>query len=327
MKVLVVKTSSMGDVIHTFPAVTDALRARPGLTIDWCVEAPFAEIVALHPGVTTIHKVSLRRWRKEIFSAETWRTIRALSRTLKEAKYDLVIDAQGLMKSAFLVRLAKAPAAGFDRDSVREQAAALVYSHAYPVSRDLHAIDRTRLLFGKALGYEPDLSRLDNGIVPPAPVFPERGGPTAFLLHGTSRESKKWPVAGWIETAAALVERGMIPVTTWSNAAEKETADAIGAAVPSTVVVEKSPLLAIAGEIGRASLVIGADTGLMHLASAFSLSTVALFVATKPGLTGPIGPRSVALTPESGDGISVGRVLAAAEGMMGKGGWRKPEEG
>lgn len=318
MRVLVVKTSSMGDVIHTFPAVTDALRARPDLTIDWCVEAPFAELVSLHPGVSTIHPVSLRGWRKALLSRETWRAVGSLSHALKAAKYDLVIDVQGLMKSAFLVTLAKAPAAGFDRTSVRELPASLVYSHAYPVPRDLHAISRARLLFGKALGYEPDLSRLDNGIVPPPPVFPERGGPTAFLLHGTSRKTKMWPVARWIETAGALVERGLVPVTTWSGPAERQTAETIAAAVPATVVVPKSPLLAIAGEIGRASLVIGADTGLMHLASAFSLPTVALFVATTPGLTGPIGPRSIALVPEGGDGIPVGRVVAAAAEAMSK---------
>lgn len=316
MKVLVVKTSSMGDVIHTFPAVTDALRARPGLVLDWCVEAPFAELVALHPGISTIHRVAIRGWRRRLRSPETWRAVASLSRALKEARYDLVIDAQGLMKSAVLARRARAPIAGFDRSSVREPLARLAYRHAYPVPRDLHAITRTRILFGKALGYEPDLSSLDNGIVPPPATGPAHAAPTAFLLHGTSREAKKWPVASWIETAAALVGQGLIPVTTWSDPAEKETAEAIAAAVPATLVLPKSPLGAIAGEIGRARLVIGADTGLMHLASAFALPTVAIFVATKPGLTGPLGPRSVALTPQDGDRVTPGRVLAAAAAMM-----------
>lgn len=318
MKVLIVKTSSMGDVIHTFPAVTDALRARPDLSLDWCVEAPFAELATLHPGIATVHRVAIRGWRRRLMSADTWREMASLSRALKQTKYDLVIDAQGLMKSALLARRARAPIAGFDRSSVREPLARLAYRHAYEVPRDLHAITRTRILFGKALAYEPDLSRIDNGIVPPAAAGPARAGPTAFLLHGTSRESKLWPVKRWIETAGALAEQGLLPVTTWSSPAEKATAEAIAAAVPATIVIPKSPLLAIAGEIGRASLVIGADTGLMHLASAFSLPTVALFVATKPGRTGPIGPRSIALVPEGDDGIAVGRVLAAAAEMMSK---------
>lgn len=318
MKVLVVKTSSMGDVIHTFPAVTDALLARPDLVLDWCVEAPFAGLVSLHPGISTIHRVAIRGWRKRLLSPGTWREMASLSRALKQARYDLVIDAQGLMKSAVLARRARAPIAGFDRSSVREPLARLAYRHAYAVPRDLHAITRTRILFGKALGYEPDLSRLDNGIVAPHAEGPARAAPTAFLLHGTSRESKMWPVARWIETAAALVERGLVPVTTWSSPAEKETAAAIAAAVPATIVLPKSPLEAVAGEIGRAGLVIGADTGLMHLASAFSLPTVAVFVATRPGLTGPLGPRSIALTPEDGDGVAVERVLAAAAQMMAK---------
>lgn len=319
MRVLVVKTSSMGDVIHTFPAVTDALRARCDLTLDWCVEEPFAPLAALHPGISTIHRVALRGWRKRLMSADTWRAVGSLSRAMKEARYDLVIDAQGLMKSAVLARRARAPIAGYDWPSVREPLARLAYRHAYAVPRDLHAITRTRILFGKALGYEPDLSRLDNGIVAPPAAGPTRSAPTAFLLHGTSREAKKWPVASWIETAAALAGQGLLPLTTWSSPAEKETAEAIAAAVPATIVLPKSPLEAVAGEIGRAHLVIGADTGLMHLASAFSLPTVAVFVATRPGLTGPLGPRSIALTPEDGDGIAVGRVLAAAAEMMSKG--------
>ncbi len=316
MKVLVVKTSSLGDVIHTFPAVTDALRARPDLTLDWCVEEPFAGLVALHPGISTIHRVALRGWRRRLMSADTWRAMASLSRSLKEARYDLVIDAQGLMKSAVLARRARAPISGFDWSSVREPLARLAYRNAYAVPRDLHAITRTRILFGKALGYEPDLSHLDNGIVAPAATDPARAAPTAFLLHGTSREAKKWPVTNWIETAAALAGQGLIPLTTWSNPTEKETAEAIALAVPATIVLPKSPLAAVAGEIGRASLVIGADTGLMHLASAFALPTVAIFVATKPGLTGPLGPRSIALTPEDGDRVAPGRVLAAAAAMM-----------
>ncbi|HHZ10007.1 MAG TPA: lipopolysaccharide heptosyltransferase I, partial [Rhizobiales bacterium] len=205
------------------------------------------------------------------------------------------------------------------RWSVREPLARLAYRHAYGVPRDLHAIARTRILFGRALGYEPDLSHLDNGIKAPPPPGPIRAAPTAFLLHGTSREAKKWPVANWIETAAALAGQGLIPLTTWSSAAERETAETIASAVPATIVLPKSPLEAVAGEIGRASLVIGADTGLMHLASAFALPTVAVFVATKPGLTGPLGPRSIALAPRDDDGVAVSRVLAAAAEMMAKG--------
>ncbi|MER8632451.1 lipopolysaccharide heptosyltransferase I [Mesorhizobium opportunistum] len=316
MKVLIVKTSSMGDVIHTFPAVEDASLVRPDVTFDWCVEEAFAGIVALHPAIGRIHTVAIRRWRKALLDGATWREAAALRRTLRECRYDLVIDAQGLLKSALVARQAGAPIAGFNRSSAREPSATLFYDVTYGVPRNLHAIERTRRLFGQALGYQPDLSTLNSGIVPP-PVTPANiGANIAFLLHGTSREDKKWPVEDWIGTARLLVERGMAPVTTWSNEREKAVAEAIARAVPSTVVVPKSPLADIAAILGRSTLVIGADTGLTHLASAFGLPTVAVFLATEPGLTGPRGPYASTLLAPPGGRLTPAEVVAEAERLL-----------
>lgn len=319
MRVLIVKTSSMGDVIHTFPAVTDALTARADLSLDWCVEEPFAGLVALHPGIGHIHKVALRSWRKTALSSETRSAVDNVKRDMRERRYDLVIDAQGLLKSVFLARMAGAPIAGFDRQSVRESLSALFYRHRFSVARDLHAITRTRLLFGAALGYEPDLDRLDNGIVAPVAQTPRYGDRTVFLLHGTSWESKKWPVESWIAVAGALATRGLTPVTTWSNPAERAVAQAIAQAVPQSAVIDRSPLATIAAEIGRATLVIGADTGLTHLASAFGLPTIAIFLATQPGLTGPLGPHSIVLERETpGVAVTPARVVGIADEMLGQ---------
>ena len=316
MKVLVVKTSSMGDVIHTFPSIEDARRNRPDVSFDWCVEEAFAGIVALHPAVGAIHTVAIRRWRKAPFNPDTWREAAKLRRALREARYDLVIDAQGLLKSALVARQAAAPIAGLDRASAREPSATLFYDRKYAVPRGLHAIERTRRLFGLALGYEPDLSTLDSGIVPPPGGLHGVGGPTAFLLHGTSREDKKWPVADWIETARLLVEKGMKPVTTWSNAAEKAVAEAIAAGEPGTIVVPKSTLAEIAAIIGRSALVVGADTGLTHLASAFGLPTVAVFLSTEPGLTGPRGAYASTLLAAPGERLNPTTVMAEAEKLL-----------
>jgi heptosyltransferase-1 len=310
MKVLIVKTSSMGDVIHTFPALEDALRARPDISFDWCVEEAFAGIVSLHPSIRKIHTVAIRRWRNNLLNEKTWREARALHRALREARYDLVIDAQGLLKSALVAKAAGAPIAGFDR--ARERLAALFYSQRHSVASDLHAIERTRRLFGLALGYEPDLSTLDSGIAPPTAATSN----TVFLLHGTSREDKKWPTEDWVETARLLVDAGMKPVTTWSNEREKAVAKAIVAAVPETVLIEKSKLVEIAAQIGRSSLVIGADTGLMHLASAYGLPTVAIFLTTQPGLTGPLGPFSSTLLAPTGGRVAPAQVMAEAERLL-----------
>lgn len=313
MKVLLVKTSSMGDVIHTFPAVTDLLANRPGTVVDWLVEEPFAPLAGLHTGVREVIPVAMRRWRRQLLSGATWAEVRQLRRRLRQAGYDLVVDAQGLLKSALLARLAGVAVEGLDRASIREPAASLLYRTGHGVARNQHAIQRTRKLFGSVFGYAPDLSRLDHGIALPESADP----PTAFLLHGTSREDKKWPAADWSETARQLFARGFLPVTTWSNAAERDVAAAIAAAVPATTVLEKMPLGALAERVGQSALVVGADTGLTHLANAFGIPTVAIFTATRPGLTGPLGPRSLALTvqpdtlgPRAKDGQTEG------EGML-----------
>ncbi|ESZ66155.1 MULTISPECIES: lipopolysaccharide heptosyltransferase I [unclassified Mesorhizobium] len=316
MKVLIVKTSSMGDVTHTFPAVEDARRKRPDIAFDWCVEEAFAAIVALHPAIAKIHTVAIRRWRKHLFNAGTWREATSLRRALQAGEYDLVIDAQGLLKSALVAKQAAAPIAGFDRASAREPLATLFYQRKYAVPRNLHAIERTRRLFGLALGYEPDLSTLASGIVPPPGRLAGIDGKTAFLLHGTSREDKKWPAEDWIETARLLVGTGMTPVTTWSNEREKAVAEAIAKAVPSTIVVPRSPLADIAAILGRSTLVIGADTGLTHLASAFGLPTVAVFLATEPGLTGPRGQYASTLLAASGERLVPAQVVSEAEKLL-----------
>ncbi|PBB38591.1 lipopolysaccharide heptosyltransferase I [Mesorhizobium sp. WSM3868] len=316
MRVLIVKTSSMGDVIHTFPAVEDALRNRPDISFDWCVEEAFAAIVALHPAIGTIHKVAIRRWRKKPFDRGTWREMAGLRRAFRSRRYDLVIDAQGLLKSAVVAKQSGAPIAGFDPSSAREPSATLLYERKYAVPRELHAIERTRRLFGLALGYQADLSTLSSGIVPPAGGLSGVEGKTAFLLHGTSREDKKWPVEDWVETARRLVSQQFTPIVTWSNEAEKRVAEAIAGAVPETVLVPKSPLADVAAILGRSTLVIGADTGLTHLASAFGLPTVAIFLATEPGLTGPRGPYSSTLLAPAGGKVTPAEVMAEAERLL-----------
>lgn len=296
MKVLVVKMSSMGDVVHTLPAVTDALAARPDITVDWCVEAAFAPIVRLHPGVRRIHEIRLRAWRKTPFSAASWRAARALRRDLKVERYDLVIDAQGLLKSALLARLTGAPVAGFDAASAREPLAARFYGKRHAIPRDRHAIDRLRLLFSNILGYQPDLAGLDYGIATPTGGGARR---TAVLLHGTTWPSKRWSTENWIELARTLIADGLTPQVTFADAGEEEVALAIAAGAPGTELVAKAPLDRVAAMIGAADVVVGCDTGLTHLAAALGRPTVALFLSTKPGLTGVVGQQAVILEASS----------------------------
>jgi heptosyltransferase-1 len=284
MKLLLVKTSSMGDVIHTFPAVTEALSARPDLVVDWLVEESFVDVARLHPGVRRVIPVAVRRWRKGMLHAQTRAEVADVRRVLRSESYDLVLDAQGLMKSAWLARWARRPIEGFDGRSVREWPASLVYGRAHTVAREAHAIERTRRLFGAVLGYTPDLDRFATGL--------ERqgtGNDEVFLLHGTTWATKRWPTDHWIALAGALAARGLRPVVTHSNPQEEAVAAAIAAAGPAVLHLPKSPLAVVATRLAAARSAVGVDTGLTHLAAAFGLPTVALFSSTVPGLTGPMG--------------------------------------
>ncbi|SFM88238.1 heptosyltransferase-1 [Pleomorphomonas diazotrophica] len=291
MKVLIVKMSSMGDVVHALPALTDALKARPDLVVDWCVEAAFAPLVRLHPGVRHVHEIRLRAWRKAALKAESWRAARTLIRALRAERYDLVIDAQGLLKSALVARLTGARVAGLNAASAREPLAARLYGERHTIPRDRHAIARLRLLFGAILGYAPDLATLDYGIAHGS----DEPDPTVVLLHGTTWPSKRWSTESWIELANALIREGLRPQVTYADAAEEATARAIVAGSPGTELIPRAPLGEVASLIGRASAVVGCDTGLTHLAAALDRPTVALFLSTKPGLTGVAGRRAMVL--------------------------------
>lgn len=287
MKALLVKTSSMGDVIHTFPAVTEALAARPDLVLDWMVEESFAEVARLHPGVRRVIPVAVRRWRKGILRAETRAEITDVKKAVRAETYDLVLDAQGLIKSAWLARFAARPIEGFDGGSVREWPASLVYARGHPIAREAHAIERTRRLFGAVFGYAPDLDRFATGL--------EReglGNDEVFLLHGTTWATKRWPREDWIALAKGLTARGLTPVVTHADAAEEAVADAIAAAVAGVVHLPKTRLGLLAERLSRAHGAVGVDTGLTHLSAAFGVPTVALFSSTVPGLTGPMGRAS-----------------------------------
>ncbi|MBP6816663.1 MAG: lipopolysaccharide heptosyltransferase I, partial [Burkholderiaceae bacterium] len=185
MRIALIKSSSMGDVIHALPVVSDLLAARPGIEIDWLVEESFADLPRLHPGVDRTLTVAVRRWRRTPLSAAVRAEVRDLAARLRERRYDLALDLQGLVKSAWLARLTGAPIAGFAWGSAREPLASLAYRHRYPVPHDLHAIERLRRLAGQALGYSVDgLPRFE--LRPPGIALPWCPAPPyAVFLHAT----------------------------------------------------------------------------------------------------------------------------------------------
>lgn len=308
MKVLVVKTSSLGDVVHTLPALTDASSALPDLRFDWLVEEAFAEIPAWHPAVANVIPIAIRRWRKDLVQSWSRGELTACRQRLAAADYDLVIDAQGLLKSAIPARWARAPIAGFDRQTVREPLAAFAYRFRYRVARDQHAVERTRSLFAQALGYtKPDAVgsyALDHARF--GGVAANR--PRVLFLHGTTRAAKHWPEPYWRSLCERAAAAGLEVVLPWGNAPERERAERIAEGVAGAAVLPRLALAEVAAQLLAADAVVAVDTGLAHLAAALDRPTVALYGPTSPRLVGTYGGNQIHLTAadSTGDGDASG---------------------
>lgn len=293
MRILIVKTSSLGDVVHTLPALTDAARALPGIRFDWVVEEGFAEIPSWHPAVDNVIPVAIRRWRKQI-----WRALRSgewaqFRQRLQAHRYDLVIDAQGLLKSAWLARKVDAPLAGYDRYSIREPLAALAYQRRYAVAREQHAVERIRQLFALALGYELPTTPGDYGLTraqfaSAVDRYPEAERRVMFL-HGTTWATKLWPQAYWQQLCRDVTAAGCTVVLPWGSESEHVRAEAIASVAPNAQVLPRLPLGALAQQLADSVAAVAVDTGLGHLAAALGVPTVSLYGPTRPTLVGAYG--------------------------------------
>ena len=283
--ILLIKTSSLGDVVHNLPVVSD-IRARfPHARIDWVVEEAYRDIVGMHPGVRRAIPVALRRWRGNPFKGAHWREFGQYRRALSGVRYDCVIDTQGLIKSALLAQAASGTRHGYSSSSAREPLAAKLYDVVHAVSRDLHAVVRNRRLAALALGYELP-AEVDYGIAVPAGVGPVEPRAYCVLLHATSRADKLWPEQAWQGLGEELARQGYISILPWGDAAERARSERIARVLPGAVVPPALGILAMAGLLAGAHAVIGVDTGLTHLAAALGRPVVALYCGTHPGLTG-----------------------------------------
>ncbi len=290
MRLLLVKTSSLGDVIHNLPVLSDLRVVFPDAQIDWCVEEAFVEIVRLHPAVAEIIPVALRRWRKTLGRRATWQEIVAFKKRLSATPYDAILDTQGLIKSGVIARLANGRRYGYAAEVAREALAARCYDEGFVIPPNAHAIERNRWLAAAAFNYPLDLP-LDYGIVAPASDLPWLPPTTrvAVLLTATSRDDKLWEEARWVALAQALAERGVTSVFPSGSLRERERVVRLAAAVPGAIVAPPLGLSALAGLLGQAQVVVGVDTGLVHLACALNRPSLALYTATDPALTGVYG--------------------------------------
>jgi heptosyltransferase I len=292
VRVLLVKLSSMGDVIHNLPVVTDLHRAFPAIEIDWVTEAPYAELVALHPKVKQIFPIHLRALKKQWWRLSLWAQFREERNRLATQQYDCVIDTQGLVKSAMVARGANQPISGFSKSVAREPMAARFYARAFDIAREQHAVERNRLLVAAAMGYKIS-TLVDYGlnVQMPRPAWLS-GHSYIVLLHATSRADKEWPITSWVALAKKLNDRGLMVVLPWGNENEKGVSEKIAAEVNHVIVPPAMNLAEAAKLLANATGVVGVDTGLAHLAVAFDRPTVGIYVSTEPALTGLYGNTS-----------------------------------
>ena len=278
MKVLVVRPSSLGDIVYALALVSDIARHRPGMAVDWVAERGFVPLVALDPRIRRIIPSGLRRWRERPWSPAHWRDARAFARTLRSETYDVILDLQEQLKGALIARLARGVRHGFDRRSVREPVVTLLDDVHHAVSPALHFVHRARLLAAASLGYELDTPPQWSLAPAAAPhVVPDRR--YAVALANTSRPDKQWPERDWVALMTRLAQVGLAIVLPWGNAEEEARCRRLAEAAPNALVPAHLSLPEAAALVARAELCIGVDTGFTHLAAALGPPTVALFTA------------------------------------------------
>jgi len=298
-RILFVKTSSLGDVVHNCPAVSDAARAFPGAAIDWIVEEPFAGIAAMHRSVRRVIPVAVRRWRSSLWKPSVWSEVGAWRKALRAERYDAVVDTQSLVKSALISKLALGRKHGMDRASARESLASAFYDVRHAVPRGLHAVERNRLLAAGALGFSLSDS-IDYGLQVPAS---QKSG-YVVLLTMTSRADKLWPEERWIELGRGLRAPAILP---WGSEPERARAQRIAQEIGATALPKSLDLSELARLFVNARGVVGLDTGLTHLAAALGVPALGIYCGSDPALTGLYG------APHAKNAGGLGRAPGVAE--------------
>ena len=303
MRILLVKLSSLGDVVHTLPVVQDILAAVPDAHIDWVVEKSFGPLLTQVQGLARIIPCELRRWRKSFWTAQTRTEWRAFKADLQAQSYDVVIDLQGLTKSALVARLARLTRQG-KRYAMANQTDGSGYEAptrwaadvAFILEPHVHAVARARLVAAMALGYSTELLKkspnyglnlpISQSI--PAQTAPEKIAKKIAFIHGTSRQDKTWPLPNWVELGQRLIASGHHITLVHGNAAELRNSQAIAARLgDQSAVLPLLSLDALTQELAACHGAIGVDSGVSHIAVALGLAHVQIYNFDTAWRTGP----------------------------------------
>lgn len=323
MKILLVRVSSLGDVLHNLPMVADLLRRHPGATVDWVVEEGYVSLVRLNPHVRKIIPWALRRWRKSLGKAGTRAEIRAFFRTLREEEYDYVFDTQGLLKTGIIMGAArvrkggrKVGLANGSEGSGYEGISRIFHTDSIPLSPRTHAVARGRLVAGAALDYPVDTAP-DFGLPAPdasvRPAFLPREDYAVFF-HGTARAAKKWADANWIALGNALAP--MPVLLPWGSEAERIDAETLAAGMPNARVLPRLSMMDAVTLAQHARLAVGVDTGLTHIAAAFVRPTIEIYCDSPKWKTEGNWSERIVNLGELGEPPSVDEVVAAARRLL-----------
>ncbi len=284
MNILIVRVSSLGDVVHNMPMLADLRRHVPDAQIDWVVEESYASLVRLNDSVRQVIPFALRRWRKSLGNAATRAEMRAFRSALRATPYDLVFDTQGLIKTGLVMRMARlAPGgrriglANATEGSGYEALSRIFHTSSVPVASRTHAVQRARDVAAAALGYTADGPADFNLRAPGLQPAWLPAQPYAVFFHGTARAAKQWPEASWIALGRRITARGLALLLPWGSAAERAAAERIAAGVPGAQVLPALPLMEAVTLAQHAALAVGVDTGLTHIAAAFERPTVELY--------------------------------------------------
>lgn len=325
MRILIVRVSSLGDVVHNMPMVADILRHHPAARIDWVVEEAYASLVRLNPGVGRVIPIALRRWRKSVSKAATRAEIAAFYRDLREQQYDFVFDTQGLLKTGIVMALARLAPGGVcvglangTEGSGYEAVSRIFHTSSVAVNARTHAVQRARIVAAATLHYRLD-EPADFNLTAPAQLpawLPAQ--PYAVFFHATARAAKQWAPENWIALGKSLAARGMPVLLPWGSPAEHDAAQALAAQIANAHVLPKLPMMEAVILAQRAALAVGVDTGLTHIAAAYCRPTIELYCDSPRWKTeGDWSPHIINLG-DSGMPPSLSEVETAVHTLLGQ---------
>ena len=312
LKILLVKMSSMGDLVHNLPVVADIQTHYPDAVVDWVAEEAYVAIPSLHRGVRSVIPIAWRRWRRHLGSLDTWREMAVFRRQLKATDYDFVLDSQGLFKSALVGTMARGVLVGGDGKSIREPLASWFYRHRLPVARSRHVVDRCRAIAAGTLGYTADTPP-EYGIAA-SPLVAEwlPAVPYCVLMHAASRPEKLWQESHWIDLGLFLKQNGLVAVLPWGSDDERRRSQRLAQFLPGAVVPPLMDLATAARFLAGSALVVGLDTGFTHFAAALGRPTIGIYCDSDSRQAAVFGSAFCESFGQSGDPPSYATIHAAA---------------